>query len=148
MELAETLAGEHDALVNAAATPQDALVAVARHYRAVRQATAPLDEDGDMLLFEWGTYGFDDAPERFLVLLTRQLLTPSEDPDEQHIIQVKVEFGRPPSARTDGLGSGEAWCSHPDEVDDFVAMIRTSPAFEVLADEPAEWRREAWWTEV
>ncbi|MEM6931465.1 MAG: hypothetical protein AAF602_31335, partial [Myxococcota bacterium] len=80
MELAETLAGKHEALTRAAATAQDALMAVAHHYRSVRHPTAPLDEDGDMLLFEWGTYGFDDAPERFLVTLTRQLLTPSDDP--------------------------------------------------------------------
>ena len=76
---------------------------------------APIHHDGDMLLFQWGTWSWSDPPS-FTIDMTRQFLVTAGD-DE--IWQLSVELQFPPA----DLGSGHRWCGSPDEVDDFRAFV-------------------------
>jgi hypothetical protein len=77
--------------------------------------TAPVHHDGDMLLFQWGTWSWSEPPS-FTIDMTRQFLVTAGD-DE--IWQLSVELQYP---LTD-VGPGHRWCGSPDEVDDFRAFI-------------------------
>lgn len=76
---------------------------------------APLHHDGDMLLFQWGTWSWSDPPS-FTVDMTRQFVVTAGD-DEIWQLSVALQF-----PLTD-LGSGHRWCASPDEVDDFRAFV-------------------------
>jgi hypothetical protein len=77
--------------------------------------TAPVHHDGDMLLFQWGTWSWSEPPS-FTIDMTRQFLVTAGD-DE--IWQLSVELQYP---LTD-LAPGHRWCGSPDEVDDFRSFI-------------------------
>ena len=80
-----------------------------------------VDEDGDMLLFQWGSYG------SFQYNITRQLITQDED-DEDEIWQLSLTLHYPEDDDARGLGSGERWCYSPDDLDEFVPFIEGATA--------------------
>src|SRR5699024_7432681 len=61
-----------------------------------RVEQAELEEDGDMLLFQWGTYDWGHG-RHFEVDLTRQVILPSPDPeDDPSYLQLRCSFLYPP----------------------------------------------------
>lgn len=73
----------------------------------------PVDEDGDGILVQWGTYAFD-APPTFQFDVTRQFITAAADePDETEIWQLHLTVHYPASDATESA-SGEVWHFDPD----------------------------------
>ena len=95
---------------------EQATRAMVDHYIEWRADEVDVDEDGDMLLFQWGSYG------SFQYNVTRQLITQAED-DEDEIWQLSLTLHYPEDDDTGRLGSGERWCYSPDELDEFVRFI-------------------------
>jgi hypothetical protein len=75
---------------------------------------APLDEDGDMLLFQWGTHDWG-AGRVFEYDLTRQLVRADELEDEG-IIQLSLTYRYPMTDATAALGSGHSWFGSPGDL--------------------------------
>ena len=64
--------------------------------------------DGDMLLFQWGTYDWGEG-ERFELDLTRQVILPDEE-DDDAIWQLHLTYRFPTSPKLASLESGNRWC--------------------------------------
>ncbi len=114
-------------------TPVQGIRLMLDFYRDVRADGCELDEDGDMLLFQWGTYDFGDG-RSFQFDLTRQLTVaePEED-DDSAMSQLSFTFHFTPSAQFDALKDGNRWCSTPDELEDFETFITGSDAHRAVA---------------
>ncbi|GAA0454962.1 hypothetical protein Aca07nite_68640 [Actinoplanes capillaceus] len=85
---------------------------------------APLEEDGDAVLAEFGTYGFRGGRE-FSAGLTRQF---AEVGDEGAMWQVGCTFYWAPQAATDILASGHLW-SFGRALDDFFDELGDLPGW-------------------
>ena len=107
----------------------DGLATMMEHYRTARADDCSLDEDGDMLLFQWGTYDWGRGPF-FEIDLTRQFAT--GDGDDENIWQLSLTFMFWPT-RT--LAAGHRWCARPGELDEFARFLWSHPAL-ALTDEP------------
>jgi hypothetical protein len=107
--------------------PEDAVRLMGSFYIDQRAEGCRLEEQGDMLPYQWGTYTFD-APETFQLDLTRQFIEDvgEEDPD---MSQLSLTIHYPPAPQFQALGSGNKWCEHPNRLTEFESFIRTSEAF-------------------
>jgi hypothetical protein len=86
----------------------------------------PTDEDGDMLLFQWGEYDWDAGPA-FEYGLTRQFVRADDEGDEG-IIRLAMTYRYPITDVTAGLGSGHRWCSSPADLAGFRREAEAHPA--------------------
>jgi hypothetical protein len=89
-------------------------------------------ENGDMLLFQWGTYDWGDGPQ-FEVNITRQFIE-LEAEDDHSISQLQLTFKFPPDKDTDVLGDGNRWCNSQSEIALLREFISFNPAFLAKAD--------------
>ena len=103
----------------------DLLGAMLDWYQEVRfEDAAPLAQDGDMLLYQWGPYERVDA---FECGLTRQLIDEADPGDEgTHQLSVTFRFALDDGVRA--LGSGPIWCGDPSTLEDFRATVSAHPA--------------------
>jgi hypothetical protein len=105
-----------------AADAVELILALIDWYEAERAEDAvPIKEDGDQLLFEWGTFGAGrDAV--FEVAISRQFIGLDE---EQPIRQMALAFRYPATDGTSQLYDDAWWCRGPEDVpgfrDDIVA---------------------------
>src|SRR5678815_803153 len=82
-------------LTLASVRPAEGLDAMFSFYRDVRADGCRLESDGDMLLFQWGTYDWGKG-QHFELDITRQLVPgPGEDED---IWQLQLTFRFAPEA--------------------------------------------------
>lgn len=110
-------------------TPAQAIERVIEFYEKYRVAHCHLDEDGDMLLNQWGLYDWGEGDgEHFEWNLTRQILTAAGDGDEE-IAQLSLTFQYAQESALKSLGEGEMECDDPDEVAEFRASVEKSKAF-------------------
>lgn len=66
------------------------LTVMADFYGQVRVGGVNMGEDGDMLLFQWGTYSWGE--ERcFEVSVVRQLILPSLDDDDASLVPPRAQ---------------------------------------------------------
>ena len=96
-------------------------------YSHVRADECDIEEDGDMLLFQWGLYRFEDI-KYFEYDITRQLIIESaegedDEDEEERIWQLSLTAKYKPSERLEALGSGNRWCEHPRDLDAFKSFI-------------------------
>ena len=107
------------------------------------------DEDGDMVLFQWGTYDWGKGPA-FELDITRQFIDMhpdygddddgDDDGDEQgQFSQLSLTFHFAASPELAALGAGNRWCHSQADLDDFAAYIRATAAMQAL--EQAKARR-------
>ncbi len=99
-------------------------------YRDLRADDCPLEEDGDMLLFQWGAYNWSKGGS-YEYDITRQFtVSDSEGDDGMSQLSLTVHF-----AVTDALRAlkGDRWCSSPAEVNEFEQFIRSNAATEAVA---------------
>lgn len=95
-------------------------------YRDDRAIGCDLDADGDMLLFEWGTYDWGDG-EHFEMSLSRQLIHGDDDED---IWQLKLTYAFQPTEEFRALGAENRWCGSPEALDAFRQTVEGSKVFE------------------
>lgn len=106
---------------------RDGIEAMLDFYRDTRADDCSVDEDGDMLLFQWGTRDCGHGPE-LEVDITRQLI-PGDGKDDD-IYQLSLTFFFPPRQ----LASGDRWCQAPDELDELAAFVRTHEVYAAVAE--------------
>lgn len=100
----------------------DGLALMIELYKTVRVEDCDLDDDGDMLLFQWGTYDWGKGPY-FEIDLTRQFAAGAGEDDD--LWQLSLTFLFWPT-RT--LEAGHRWCARPEELDDFARYVWSHPA--------------------
>jgi hypothetical protein len=105
-------------------TPAQGIRLMLDFYRSLRADGCPLDEDGDMLLYQWGTYGASNGPS-FQCDITRQFIISQIDDEDSEpaMSQLSLTFHFPPSETNEALGKGSRWCSSPDELAKFESFI-------------------------
>ena len=132
MRIDEAEASLRDHLANVGLSPADedvakVLTAMMDWYGTERASdAAPLDEDGDMLLFQWGAHDWGASPA-FEYDLTRQLVR-ADLPEDEGIIQLSLTYRYPITDETADLGSGHQWCASPDDLDGFRRQVEAHPA--------------------
>jgi len=93
-------------------------------YATVRAEDVDVDRDGDMVLFQWGTYRFAGMPS-FHYDMTRQFMTP--DGEDESIWQLSITLHFEPDEATKKLGHGDRWCARPDELPSLREFIEQAP---------------------
>ncbi len=117
-------------------TPRVGIAKMCAFYRDIRAADADLEADGDMLLFQWGTYDWGDG-ERFEIDITRQLIRDGAEDDD--IWQLHLTYRFEPSDTLRALGSGNEWCWRPTYLADFEDDVMSHPAVSAMgADESGD----------
>jgi hypothetical protein len=106
-----------------ALTPAAGSEALLAFYAEERADGCDPDDDGDMLLFEWGVNDWGDGPA-FEITLTRQLV--AADGEEPR--QLALTFRFDPAAVPNGLKSGSKWCESPDGLAAFRRFVAGSRA--------------------
>ena len=117
-----------------AVTARRALDAMFAFYAEQRADDVAIDQDGDMLLYEWGVYDFD-GPESFQLGVTRQFIVTDEDEpyqDEPYQLHLTLHFD--PTSALRQLDRGSQWCRTPDELPDFRRLVESSAPFKAMAD--------------
>lgn len=106
-------------------TPRAGFETMLSFYRDVRADDVDLESDGDMLLFQWGTYDWGNGP-MFEVDLTRQLIRGTGEDDE--IWQLHLTYRFAPSAALQAIGKGDRWCPTPAQAASFEELVMTHPS--------------------
>lgn len=98
-------------------------------YETVKPNDAvPENEDGDMLLFQWGTNRWaKDGPD-FTLNLTRQIIYPDGDLD-QEIWQLGLTYNYELTGTLTSLKSGNEWCHSTPQAAEFRDVIMGATAF-------------------
>ena len=104
-----------------------ALMAMLDFYAQERADGRALGEDGDMLLYEWGTYDWGDG-EHFELNVTRKFILDGQD--EPFQLSMTLLFD--PTDECIQLGHSNKWCLSPDGLDEFADFVRKSPPFGLL----------------
>ena len=101
-------------------------------YRDVRAEGCDVSEQGDMLLFQWGTYDFDG--KIFTCDLTRQFILSGleNEDDDASMSQLSFTFGFTPSPEFDSFGDGNRWCRSAKELGRFQNFLELNAAFQAI----------------
>lgn len=114
--------------------PAGGVRALLDFYSAERADGCDPEADGDMLLFQWGTYDWG-AGEAFELNITRQLTADGEDAE---IRQLRLTFKFKPSTALRALGEGNRWCESPGRLKDFHRLVLGTPAFAAVGRRRAD----------
>ena len=98
-------------------------------YRSHRAEDAPVGNDGDMLLYEWGTYDWGQGRYFQLTVIRQFIVANGED---EHIWQLALILKFLPSDALVKLKSGNKWCPDPSShsLELFEEFVRGSEAFQ------------------
>ena len=100
-------------------------------YQQVRADGCPIDDDGDMLMFEWGVYDWGGGLF-FQCHITRQFIKSRTEGDDG-ISQLTIRFCFPTSGKLAALESGSRWCSSLSELQSFKSFITESAAYRAVS---------------
>ncbi len=114
-----------------ALTPAEGVSAMLDFYRSQRAEDCDVEEDGDMLLFQWGTYDWGSG-EHFELDITRQL-APDVGEFDFSASQLSLTFLFEPSGALRALGEGNRWAYTPEDLSDFESFVRGSAALQAVA---------------
>jgi hypothetical protein len=106
-------------------TPSAGVDAMLAFYCDVRATDCKMEESGDMLLYQWGTYDWGHGL-LFELDVTRQLMR--QTGEDENIWQLGLTFRFQPDETLKALGSGNKWCESLLEVEDFASFVRTHAA--------------------
>jgi hypothetical protein len=101
--------------------PGDGIRLMLDFYRTVRAEGCDMEQDGDMLLFQYGT-----DEQRFGLDVTRQFILEGAEDEEFRQLSLRFEFIASPDLAA--IGCGDRWCASPSDVDDFERFVATHPA--------------------
>jgi hypothetical protein len=82
-------------------------------------------ENGEMLLFQWGTYDWGDG-KHFEIYMTRQFIEAAAE-DDDAISQLQLVFRFAPDKDRYSIGAGNRWCSSQSDIDTFRAEADSNP---------------------
>jgi hypothetical protein len=119
----------------AALTPVEGIRHMIDFYKEIRAHDCPLDEDGDMLLYQWGTYEDLDGGKSFHLDITRQFTL---DDDDCSMSQLSLTFFFRPPTRYKKLKDGNRWCSTLKEIKAFKTFVENTSAYQMLAGSAAD----------
>ena len=105
-------------------------------YRDIRAEGCSLEDDGDMLLYQWGTFDWGEG-RRFQCNITRQFMEPDDEEDDA-ISQLSFTFYFPASEFHDTLADGNQWCGSPVDLLEFEEFITDSAAYKAVKDATPE----------
>jgi hypothetical protein len=114
-------------------TPAAGVEAMMTYYAEERAEGCPFEDDGDMLLFEWGNYDWGKGPA-FEVAITRQLIVPDDENEEPR--QLGLTFRFDPSIGNT-VGKGNRWCRSLEELASFRRFVTRSAALKGVAQQSA-----------
>ncbi len=96
-------------------------------YETVRaEGAVPESENGDMMLFQWGTYDWGDG-DQFNLDLTRQVIYP--DGEDVEIYQLGLTYFYQPDDELRALSQGNFWCYQLSDVQKARTRVFESAAF-------------------
>jgi hypothetical protein len=84
-------------------------------------------DDGDILLYQWGTFDWDGTPH-FEISLTRQFVE-ANVPEDDAMSQLALTFRFAANPQYDHLGEGTEWFEDDTTLQDAEAFVRSHPAF-------------------
>ncbi len=113
----------------ASLVPAEGIDLMLDFYRDERAEGGCLDDEGDMLLYQWGTDDWGEG-EFFELDITRQFITGDEEDD--NIRQLSLTFKFPPDKELRRLAEGNRWCQTPDELKKFRAFVAKTPAYKAV----------------
>jgi hypothetical protein len=116
-----------------ASKPRDGLAQMLAFYELVR-ADGCAGPDGDMLLFQWGTYDWGEG-RHFELDLTRQFIEQGLE-DDNAISQLSLTYKFEATPEREALGEGNRWCHELADLASFRAFVLASPPYAALADSP------------
>jgi hypothetical protein len=123
-------------------TAEQAVEGAIAFFESVRFDDVEAEErDGDMLLFQWGTYDWrDGAGLSFQFDLARQFIIAGSDPedDDDAMWQLHLTLHYAPSEATAAVGAGCRWCHRVADAGPFGTFIRSTPAMAVAAGAPPD----------
>lgn len=106
-------------------------------YREVRvEGVAELDENGDTLLFEWGTFDWGKG-NHFEIIIHRQFVD-AELQDDDAISQLRLIFYFAPTEDRLELKEGGHWCDQPKWLSELETFIRENAAYQAVAKSYAD----------
>jgi hypothetical protein len=114
-------------------TARDGIAAMCSFYADERADGAVIENDRDMLLYQWGIDSFN-IPETFQVSITRQINVSGESQP----YQLALIFSFQPTDSLRKIDSGNQWCRSPIDLPAFRRFIETSEAFKAVADTKAD----------
>lgn len=105
-------------------------------YRDHRVDGVEIDGDGDMLLFQWGTYDWGEG-KKFELDITRQFI--DEDEECSEMIQLHMTLKFAVTDELEQIESGNEWCDSPEDINDFVKFVESNKAYQLLGKQrPSE----------
>ena len=110
-------------------SPNEGIDAMIAFYNDVRAEGCDLNQQGDMLLYQWGNYDWGDG-ESFEFDITRQLI--DGDGEDEDIRQLNLTFHFTPTATLRKLEAGNRWCRSPKMLKSFQSFVRSSAAFKLV----------------
>jgi hypothetical protein len=103
-------------------TASKGIAAMVAFYASQRVKNVVVEDDGDMLLFEWGITPVE--PEEFYVAIRRQFFRTGHD-EPYHL---SLSFSFPATAAPANLKTGNRWCRRPEGVAEFGSSLASSPS--------------------
>src|SRR5207244_1166742 len=113
----------------ATVAPAAGVEAMLAYYAEERADGCDLARDGDMLLFQWGTYEWWGQRPAFEVNITRQLIVADDEETEPQ--QLRLTFRFEPAAGA-AAGAGNRWCESPDGLPEFRRFVAGSAAMQAV----------------
>ena len=104
--------------------------AMLAYYAGERADGCDLAGDGDMLLFQWGTYEWWGQRPAFEVNITRQLIVADDEETEPRQLRLTFRFEPAVGAAS---GAGNRWCESPDGLSDFRRFVAGSDPMQVVS---------------
>jgi hypothetical protein len=112
-------------------TPETGIELMLAFYRDERVEGYSRAEDGDMLLYQWGTWNWPKRKPTFYLDITRHL--PLTRPVDGNARLLGLTFHFPMTESLRALSESNRWCTAPDELDAFRTFIRDSAASRAVA---------------
>lgn len=113
-------------------TPTEGIQFTIEFYSQVRVEKCPIEEDGDMLLFQWGVYNWGDG-DYFQFDITRQFIEEGFEGDDA-ISQLSLTFFYQPTEKLKNLESGNRWCESPNDVKEFESYIKGNSSYILVSN--------------
>jgi hypothetical protein len=114
-------------------TARKGIAAMCSFYADERADGAAIENDRDMLLYQWGIDTFN-APEWFQVSITRQINVLGESQP----YQLALIFSYQPTDSLRKIDAGNQWCRSPADLPAFRKFVDSSSAFKTVADTKAD----------